>query len=252
MRIASGGSIQAYVDFALGHLRENPRIPLVLHTLPPEPGPSAKGKGKEKAKSNHDSDTTATQARANAFQPCTLAVPRLVTVVEIIKRTYLAEVRTSRNTRVGHGGDDKAADNPGQGAARKGIWQYTESGLHMPRATDEEPELNGLARVLGGKTRPQMLHHPYLQITLSTYPLGLEINRNTTVQYALAKRKPRTKGKGGSKRNTETVDDAQAGAPNPTETMQGDKGAALLSQPNIAVKRKSDTSERAGQKRKKM
>lgn len=42
--------------------------------------------------------------------------------------------------------------------------------------------------------RPKMTHHPYLQITLSTTPIGLEegeSGRSVTCQYVLAKRKRR-------------------------------------------------------------
>ena len=61
------------------------------------------------------------------------------------------------------------------------------------------PSLSGchMVGVLGPSaysltSRPKMTHHPYLQITLSTSPLGLEAGeagRNVTCQYIMAKRK---------------------------------------------------------------
>lgn len=41
-----------------------------------------------------------------------------------------------------------------------------------------------------------MTHHPYLEITLSVHPLGLEKERDVTCQYVLAQRRRRRKGDG--------------------------------------------------------
>ncbi|PCH42601.1 hypothetical protein WOLCODRAFT_120805 [Wolfiporia cocos MD-104 SS10] len=75
MRIASHGQINAYVTFALDFFQKNPEKSLTLHTLP-----AAK-----------DRDKAAIPAPENKprMHPSTNTIPRLISVVEIIKREYL-------------------------------------------------------------------------------------------------------------------------------------------------------------------
>ena len=51
-------------------------------------------------------------------------------------------------------------------------------------------------------SRPKMTHKPFLRLTLSTAPLGSEVNVGVTCQYVLAKRK-RSRGKGEGKQTIE-------------------------------------------------
>ncbi|RSH81562.1 hypothetical protein EHS25_006184 [Saitozyma podzolica] len=160
MRITTGGSVQAY---------DHPNRPLVLHTLPP---------------STQSATSASTAQPRSTLLPCALATPKLVSVAEVIKRAYIERL----NTEGGGKGKNRAV----------GIWQYTRSGLVEvdSSAGDEVEEGQGLMRVLGGKTKPKMTHHPYLEITLSARPLGLESELDTTCQYLTVPRR-RNRGKAG-------------------------------------------------------
>ncbi|ORX36866.1 hypothetical protein BD324DRAFT_627488 [Kockovaella imperatae] len=233
MRITSGGSIHSYVRFALKHLKDNPAIPLVLHTLPSNlpSSPSSTSTKKSRTKARTESSVQAAgpdqQAQAQApvtgdadvnvgsvsskmspsratssLHPCTLTVPRLISVVELIKRQYLLEL-------------DKSGKGKGKHRAT-GLWQYTQSGLLSDSAdrdqaggpnrlkSDAFKDPEALKRVLEGSTRPKMRHRPYLKITLSTRPLDLEKQKNTTCQYVLVGRS-RGKTKGRSTENGEAT-----------------------------------------------
>jgi len=134
----------------------------------------------------------------------------------------------------------RSAPGVGNGKRKaKGIWQYTESGLlAVPEAQVDEEEIDPLIRVLEGKTkyvsiaritkahlitradpRPKMTHRPFLQITLSPKPLGVELGeegRSVTCQYTLIKRR-----KGD---NEPLSDDSEKEG----ETMQEDPPSATM------------------------
>ena len=135
IRITSSGSIKAYVRFALAFLEEHPARPLVLHTIPPS---DSKPNTEKSANSTVDSGT--------------LLAPRLISVVEIIKREYLARLSST-----GKGSGKHKA---------RGVWQYTETGLLPKEGSAAEPldESGGmeggknarseqLVRALEGKTK---------------------------------------------------------------------------------------------------
>lgn len=101
-----------------------------------------------------------------------------------------------------------------------------------------------------------MVHRPYLQITLSTRPLGLEEGikgRNITCQYVMVRRR-----KNRSKQSTvptapESASAAPAKVAVETERPNERRGVELA---DAAVKRKADGSQvsdsvRGGKKRKK-
>ncbi|KAK4686428.1 hypothetical protein P7C73_g3700, partial [Tremellales sp. Uapishka_1] len=173
MRIAPSGSMQNYIKFALNFLSENPKRPLVLHTMPPSE--SSKGPTASIALAPPTTPTSLPTS-TSTLHPSTLSTPRLISIVEIIKRDYMTDLSLLEN---------------GKGKNRAdGLWQYTESGLLSPSSV--RPEQDGrtdLERVLSGKTKPKMTHQPYLKITLSTRPLGLEKQRNVTCQYVMIRRR---------------------------------------------------------------
>lgn len=136
MRITTAGSIPNYVRFAVDFLlvrqfqdetrqssiQDNPHRPLILHTLPPSTEPI---KGQPKKTSLHS---------------CTTNVPRLISVVEQIKREILAPRGSVK-------GKEKGKRNV------RGIWQYNQSGSLPLDSDNGEGGEDPLMRVLSGKTK---------------------------------------------------------------------------------------------------
>lgn len=88
-----------------------------MHTLPPS-----------------NAGNTSKADKASSLNPALLATPKLVSVVEKIKREYMAYVNT---------------DSIGKGKNKAvGIWQYTESGT-LESGTEEL----GLDSILEGRTK---------------------------------------------------------------------------------------------------
>lgn len=103
--------------------KDDPSRPLILHTLPADTdaGPSTNGSTSNNGSGKENSN--------NTLHPSTLAIPRLISVVEKIKREYLSSLTP--------------------GPEKRGLWQYTETGL----VGGVEMERPSLERVLSGKTK---------------------------------------------------------------------------------------------------
>jgi hypothetical protein len=132
MRITSGGQVAGYVNFALTFLKvcpthvgfqlihqENPERSLVLHTLPPA-----------------NSEASSSNPSSSSLSSALLATPKLVSVVEKIKREYMSYI----NAKDVGKGKNKAV----------GIWQYNESGT---LSQGEEQQELGLESILEGRTK---------------------------------------------------------------------------------------------------
>ena len=108
-----------------------------------------------------------------------------------------------------------------------------------------------------------MIHRPYLQVTLSTKPLGLEVGpkgRNVTCQYVRVRRRKSKPAPGtdtsaaapiaGSDKTSKTIEGARAGPEsaigNQTVDHKGDKATKRK-----AASRQSSEATRGGKKRKK-
>ncbi len=141
MRITQGGKIRAWVEFALKFFeacalsftksqlikfaQENEEKALVLHTLPA----AAKGKHTENASNDNEPQDPPPQGTdaidketRSGFSASTTAIPRLITVVEIIKREYLVAMNAKRSPHL------------------VGLFQYNEMGSLEGQAENEEEE----------------------------------------------------------------------------------------------------------------
>ncbi|GMK57282.1 hypothetical protein CspeluHIS016_0401160 [Cutaneotrichosporon spelunceum] len=126
------------------------------------------------------------------------------------------------------------------------VEKYTETGLVEPT----QAERPSLERVLGGKTKPKMTHRPFLQITLSTRPLGLEqgrTGRNVTCQTVFVARRRGRRGGGksadgeeGDRGEDEPEEDGELGQNSPSDH---------LGEPVARIKRKSDATPVTAAKR---
>ena len=122
IRITSQGKIKNWVSFALksfqvrishgisfkrsvskdGSLitrslraQENPGLPLAFHTIPPTPSTSK------------SSPKDANNAQKQKLASSTALVPRLVSVVEIVKREYMKELKEKKGSRGREGEEDR-------------------------------------------------------------------------------------------------------------------------------------------------
>ena len=150
LRITQGGKIRAWVEFALKFFeacilgqcikfqtntrcQDNEERALILHTLPV----AAKGKSKENRRNEvaasgdnepqeapllpHGTDATKKETRSG-LAVSTATIPRLITVVEIIKREYLAAMNAKKSPHL------------------VGLFQYNEMGSLEDQVENEEGE----------------------------------------------------------------------------------------------------------------
>ncbi|KAJ3564798.1 hypothetical protein NP233_g8057 [Leucocoprinus birnbaumii] len=148
LRITSNGKIKSFVSFALDFFKKCDSRPLVLHTLPRDPPGETKGD----------------------LNNATLVIPRLISVVEIIKREYIKALHDTHSTRL------------------FGLHQYNQLGTLEDLGYGEAVENNSgdsrdkqIAAALEGKNFPKQKQTPYLQVTLSLEKIP-ELSKSATYQ----------------------------------------------------------------------
>ncbi|KAF7307796.1 OPT oligopeptide transporter [Mycena kentingensis (nom. inval.)] len=204
LRITAAGKMSAYVTFALAFFEKHPSIAITLHTLPlprvakelsPDKGkqPEGSAKGRKNGK-NRDGD-------APKPPPSSLTVPRLVSVVEIIKREYVKAL-------------------PATGGVT-GLYQLNEIGILEDlgpeyatenRAEDVDPEearARAIAAQLNGKKHVQIKQTPYMKITLSTAEIRPPPNSKATQQAPHKKKISKSAKARAKKRENKLVADAE-------------------------------------------
>ncbi|KAF7321091.1 hypothetical protein HMN09_00196700 [Mycena chlorophos] len=154
VRITTHGKINAFVTFALQFFEKHDKIPIVFHTLPPTPAAAkepAADPSKPKSKPKHE----------GGIAPSAQLAPRLLSVVEIVKREYL-----------------KAMD----AGPVVGLYQYNEIGIledlpeyaappEAPDADPEEARRKAIAEQLSGENHVRTKQTPYMKVTLSRVEL---------------------------------------------------------------------------------
>ncbi|KAE9410662.1 hypothetical protein BT96DRAFT_778216, partial [Gymnopus androsaceus JB14] len=158
IRITRTGKMTYWVKYALESLEENEKRPIVLHTLPKSPDASG-------AQSDLSKDAS------NATSSSLITVPRLISVVEIIKREYIKLLDTKRSTRL------------------VGLHQYNEIGsleeLGLVSGETDEQRTQRIAMALEGKNFPKQQQSPYMRITLSLHELPELVKKGATYQKPL-------------------------------------------------------------------
>ncbi|KAF5363376.1 hypothetical protein D9756_000012 [Leucocoprinus leucothites] len=148
LRITSNGKIKSFVSFALEFFQKYDSRPLVLHTLPRDPPGQTKGD----------------------LNNVTLVIPRLISVVEIIKREYIKILVDTHSPRL------------------VGLHQYNQLGTledlgYGETVEDDEDDTRDkqIAFALEGKNHIKLKQTPYLQITLSLEKIP-ELGQSATYQ----------------------------------------------------------------------
>ncbi|KZT19239.1 hypothetical protein NEOLEDRAFT_1026282, partial [Neolentinus lepideus HHB14362 ss-1] len=164
IRITPGGKMQAWVTNALDFLQKNESKPLILHTLP--------AKKTQSMITDAAQPVNATKSKNQGKQglsPSTAAVPRLISVVEIIKREFV-----------------KLDGSPEE----RTLHQYNEMGcLEQPGETDEDTRRNALMKALEGKNHLRIAKQPYMKVTLCRQEIP---GMKATYQGQVAKRLSRS------------------------------------------------------------
>ncbi|KAL5526020.1 hypothetical protein ACEPAG_7358 [Sanghuangporus baumii] len=175
VRITSGGRIKLWVEFCLSFFRENPGRPLVLHTLPSNApleiiGSSAGSVSVADSLSHSAADPDKNVAKGNgesrdrAISSSVLNIPRLISVVEIIKREYFKELAP--------------------GSQSTGLYQYNHLGLIEGCALDpgsqddERQRQKHIMTALEGKQHLKQEKMPYMKVILCTSALPALDNAN--------------------------------------------------------------------------
>jgi len=137
IRVTGHGKMKDYIRHALKHFQSKPGEPLTLKTPPTEVGSSA--------------------------------IPRLVSVVEIIKREYLESLDVASGELDGLHQYNRLV------AVRQEIGEGTDGGID-------------LAQALEGKNHPKQVFHPYMEVTLSKSVLPDQAIGDATYQAPERKR----------------------------------------------------------------
>ncbi|KAI0259867.1 hypothetical protein BC834DRAFT_591853 [Gloeopeniophorella convolvens] len=181
MRITQGGKIRAWVDFALKFFEENEDKALVLHTLP-----AAKDKkpSTDSPMEVEPQDTpqpaqepsAATEGKKKGISPSTVTIPRLISVVEIIKREYLRAMHARRAPEL------------------VGLYQYNEIGCLKEEGAatvggqeGAEDRAKMLTDALSGNN-VEIKKSPYMKVTLCRKELPALASRGATVQGPLKRK----------------------------------------------------------------
>ncbi|GAA5919905.1 hypothetical protein JCM1841_002106 [Sporobolomyces salmonicolor] len=201
LRVTTQAKMVNLIAFALSHIRAHEAIPLVLHCLPPAPspssaaGPSTSTQPDSAAAAPAPTPTPKASSSSSASNKPTDALPKLVSVVEIIKREYASLLAASPDSTAalsssadkGKGKEvspDPAAPSP----APHGLHQYTLlttlevlglAGPSLKKQEDEEVEqarqeliaLQWLTGQAGKGKRPRRQHTPCMVVVLSLQPL---------------------------------------------------------------------------------
>ncbi|KAI0654683.1 hypothetical protein C8Q70DRAFT_1026408 [Cubamyces menziesii] len=160
IRITTHGKMTNWVTFALEHFKKYEERPLVLHTLPAAKGKSPETQADGEADRGPDagggSAGSKGKAKKEGLHPSMATIPRLVSVVEIIKREYLKTL------------DPGLAER----GSLSGLHQYNEIGDiveagHVEQEADaEEERLESLAQALQGRNHVRQKKIAFMRVTL--------------------------------------------------------------------------------------
>ncbi|KAK2462390.1 hypothetical protein APHAL10511_005696 [Amanita phalloides] len=170
IRITTNTKFRPCVCFALDWFEKNAEAPIVFHTLPPD-----------KKEPTTEADDATSRKQPSATTHITSNIPRLISMVEIIKREFLRNLNIHRSPRLA------------------GLHQYTEIGcfedLQNPTVETtlpprEEPDSENalekrakeVAQALSGKNYVRRTRTPYMKITLSLDPVPSLVEQGASYQ----------------------------------------------------------------------
>ncbi|THU91636.1 hypothetical protein K435DRAFT_863215 [Dendrothele bispora CBS 962.96] len=199
IRITKGGKIKAWVSFSLQSLETSESRPLVLHTLPAtiklDPATGNSLPLQQQPENDNQKDP------AQSTNPVS-TTPRLISVVEIIKREYLKSLAQKRSPRrIGlHQYNEIGILEDLSVSASDGICRTNNGDQHNEGRDEEDRDARNhkvdaqkqmdrerhrqesIALALEGKNFPKQKQTPYMKITLSASELPELVKRGATYQ----------------------------------------------------------------------
>ncbi|EKM53206.1 uncharacterized protein PHACADRAFT_197627 [Phanerochaete carnosa HHB-10118-sp] len=170
VRITSHGKMNVWVDFALKFFEENPDKPLTLHTLPVPSQSAARERDAVSCSPASASTPAAAENKLEKMHPSMALIPRLISVVEVIKREYVKLL------------DPVLAEKD----QLSGLYQYNELGeldlSHGKEVDPEESRRKELVTMLQGKNHLKIKKVAYMKVTLSRKELSHALRRPHTYQ----------------------------------------------------------------------
>ncbi|TFY83028.1 hypothetical protein EWM64_g984 [Hericium alpestre] len=158
IRITNHGKINTWVDFALEFFEANEEKALVFHTLPVAKDKSKQAEETSGATATENADkrdeTPKQDGRskdAKKLHASTSLIPRLVSVVEIIKREYLKQMDSKKAMQM------------------SGLHQYNEIGVledETPQDGNDEDRAEAIRRALEGTNNVRIEKTAFMRVTL--------------------------------------------------------------------------------------
>ncbi|KAJ7735799.1 hypothetical protein B0H16DRAFT_128410 [Mycena metata] len=168
IRITNHGKITTWVAFALDFLEKHESIPIVFHTLPATPKPTVE-----------NTEGVSSTANPPSLSHTASTVPRLISVVEIIKREYMKKLELEHSSTL------------------TGLYQYNEIGtledlgLNIPDPglpqNADSARSEAIVAALQGKNHLKTKQTPFMKITLSRVQLP-ELETIATCQPPLQRK----------------------------------------------------------------
>ncbi|KAG6917759.1 hypothetical protein DXG01_001164 [Tephrocybe rancida] len=171
VRITGNGKIKSWVSFALNFLETYEDRPLVFHTLPADSKPS---NANEDASGSTASDNPQPTSNTSKLSKATTPVPRLLTVIEIVKREFIKSLEAKHSPRL------------------TGLHQYNEIGyieaLLPPVKASTEDRAEEIRRALSGSNYVKQKQTPFVKVTLSLSALPGLAEKGATYQAPTIRR----------------------------------------------------------------
>ncbi|GAA5911222.1 hypothetical protein JCM5296_001325 [Sporobolomyces johnsonii] len=188
LRVTTQAKMLNLIAFALSHLREPESSPLVLHCLPPPPSSSSAAGPSTSTQPDSAAPTPKASSSSPASSKSTDALPKLVSVVEIIKREYASLLAPSPDSSDKGKGKELPTDPAAPLPAPRELHQYTllttlevlrlagpspkeQEDEEMERTRQELIALEWLTGKAGKGKRPRRKHTPCMVVVLSLQPL---------------------------------------------------------------------------------
>ncbi|TFK41708.1 hypothetical protein BDQ12DRAFT_646303 [Crucibulum laeve] len=176
VRITSSGKIQSYVTAALQFFEKDDNCALVLHTLPYTAAPTEKPSTTSgDSNMNDHTSSVPTKTSTNTHSQSTSTSPKLISVVEIIKREFMKSLEAKHSSRL------------------EGLHQYNQIGyleelerkdgtVTVNGDSGEENRARNVIKALEGRNHVKQKQTPYMKIILSMKELPELVQSGATYQ----------------------------------------------------------------------